>query len=192
MKEGGTSACRNRVSRDRPERHTIEDPRWSSSDSQEANRSATPRRCSWWNGEEQSEGRTDWLITGNKGSGMDTKGGKRGKKRRKWLEVREKEDKEGRQQKERLSLSMSFRFREQLPQLRRDATVEDVHSATPVRATLFIGVRFTVIGRPSWIFLSIRCRAFTRVAGEWTRFESVSRRDSLALLRVLASFSGDF
>ena len=80
---------------------------------------------------------------------MDTKGGKRGKKRRKWLEVREKEDKEGRQQKERLSLSTSFRFREQLPQLRRDATMEDVHSATAVRATLFIGVRFTVIGRPS-------------------------------------------
>lgn len=27
MKEGGTSACRNRVSRDRPERHTVEDGR---------------------------------------------------------------------------------------------------------------------------------------------------------------------
>lgn len=53
----------------------------------------------------------------------------------------------GRNGRKSLSLSTSFGFREQLPQLRRDTSVEDGHSA-PLRAIVFIAVRFTVI---AWV-----------------------------------------
>lgn len=89
-------------------------------------------------------------ITGNKESGMDTKGGNRGKKRKKWPEPGGEEREEGREQRKgfrsrcRSGSESNFRNCDEYA-----AAVEDGHSATAVRAIPFIGVRFTVIARPA-------------------------------------------